>query len=272
MTIPNGLYSGKTATATSSALLAENIKSGTTIFNVEGTYGGSVPRTGQTPTVPFLNPAPVGSDGNLQKGVTWPSPRFKDNLVNGTSNGTVTDNLTGLIWLKVANYNNVAGTTGETSWENALAFCNALHSGVCGLNDSSVVGDWRLPNIRELFSLIDLAYSIPALSNDAGTGKWVSGDVGSSFISVKQEGILQTGIICTFLMLPLPAGEGWGGGPKVQIVTVGSITTGRVPRSRPIWASRGMCTNTTAEWNSALRRSRAMCGPSVADNDYLVLR
>ena len=24
-------------------------------------------------------------------------------------------------------------------------------------------------------------------------------------------------------MLPLPAGEGWGGGPKVQIVTVGSI-------------------------------------------------
>ena len=36
--------------------------------------------------------------------------------------------------------------------------------------------------------------------------------------------ILQTGIICTFLMLPLPAGEGWGGGPKVQIVTVGSIS------------------------------------------------
>ena len=25
-------------------------------------------------------------------------------------------------------------------------------------------------------------------------------------------------------MLPLPAGEGWGGGPKVQIVTVGSIS------------------------------------------------
>ncbi len=24
-------------------------------------------------------------------------------------------------------------------------------------------------------------------------------------------------------MLPLPAGEGWGGGPKLQIVTVGSI-------------------------------------------------
>ncbi len=37
------------------------------------------------------------------------------------------------------------------------------------------------------------------------------------------ETILQTGITCTFLMLPLPAGEGWGGGPKAQIVTVGSI-------------------------------------------------
>jgi hypothetical protein len=27
-----------------------------------------------------------------------------------------------------------------------------------------------------------------------------------------------------FLMLPLPAGEGWGGGSKVKIMPVGSIT------------------------------------------------
>jgi hypothetical protein len=31
-------------------------------------------------------------------GVAWPNPRFTDN-----SDGTVTDNLTGLIWLKNAN-------------------------------------------------------------------------------------------------------------------------------------------------------------------------
>jgi hypothetical protein len=31
-----------------------------------------------------------GDDGDLEKGVTWPNPRFTDN-----SDGTVTDNLTG---------------------------------------------------------------------------------------------------------------------------------------------------------------------------------
>ena len=161
MTIPNGLYSGsKTATATSSALLAENIKSGTTIFGVVGTYGGSalVPRTGQTQTVP-LDLAPVGSDGNLHKGVTWPSPRFTNN-----NNGTVTDNQTGLIWLKNAN------CFGIKTWVTALTSCNALANGTCNLTDGSVSGSWRLPNRFELESLLDLAYHNPALSDDAGTG------------------------------------------------------------------------------------------------------
>jgi hypothetical protein len=159
MTIPNGLYLGKTATATSSALLAENIKSGTTIFGVVGTYGGSalVPRTGQTPIVPI--DAPVGSDGNLQKGVTWPSPRFTNN-----NNGTVTDNQTGLIWLKNAN------CFGTRKWDTALTDCNTLANGTCGLLDGSVSGSWRLPNRFELESLLDLAYHNPALSDDAGTG------------------------------------------------------------------------------------------------------
>ena len=51
-----------------------------------------VPKTGQT--VSYA----TGDDGDLQKGVAWPDPRFTDN-----SDGTVTDNLTGLIWLKNAN-------------------------------------------------------------------------------------------------------------------------------------------------------------------------
>lgn len=50
--------------------------------------GAPVPRTGQTTSY-----AP-GDDGDLQKGVAWPVPRFTDN-----EDGTVTDNLTGLIWL-----------------------------------------------------------------------------------------------------------------------------------------------------------------------------
>ena len=46
----------------------------------------------------------------------------------------------------------------------------------CGLTDDSSAGDWRLPNVKELQSLIDFAYNNPSLSNAAGTGKWSSGD------------------------------------------------------------------------------------------------
>ena len=48
-----------------------------------------VPKTGQTTS--FYS----GDDGELQRGVIWPSPRFMD-----WGDGTVTDNLTGLMWLK----------------------------------------------------------------------------------------------------------------------------------------------------------------------------
>lgn len=35
----------------------------------------------------------TGQDGEIQAGIPWPEPRFTDNL-----NGTVTDNLSGLMW------------------------------------------------------------------------------------------------------------------------------------------------------------------------------
>ena len=116
-----------------------------------GTCSAGVSRTGQTPTVP-LNPAPTGSDGALQKGVAWPNPRFTDN-----SNGTVTDNLTGLIWLKNANF------FGFRNRATALTGCNTLAANGTTLTDGSVAGDWRLPNKRELFSLIDDSNHDPAL-------------------------------------------------------------------------------------------------------------
>jgi hypothetical protein len=39
-----------------------------------------------------------------------------------------------------------------------------------------VAGDWRLPNVKELLSLIDFGFFAPALSNAAGTGIWTEGD------------------------------------------------------------------------------------------------
>jgi hypothetical protein len=108
--------------------------------------GARVPKTGQTMSV-----AP-GDDGDLQKGVSLPDPRFTDN-----GNGTITDNFTGLIWLKNAN------CFGSQIWANALTSANNLANGQCSLTDGSVAGDWRLPNVRELESLVDFGQFNPSL-------------------------------------------------------------------------------------------------------------
>jgi hypothetical protein len=96
----------------------------------------------------------TGDDGDLQKGVTWPSPRFTDN-----GDGTVTDNLTSLIWLKDPN------CFGQRIWTDALNDSNSLASGSCGLTDNSAAGDWRLPNVYEIQSLVDYGNSNPSLSS-----------------------------------------------------------------------------------------------------------
>jgi Protein of unknown function (DUF1566) len=121
-----------------------------------------VPKTGQTTSFA------AGDDGALEKGVASPNPRFTVNVntandVGGTGgiagngicdgteicNGTVTDNLTGLIWLQNAN------CVGAPQWATAISDANSLAAGACGLSDGSVAGDWRLPNVRELQSLVD---------------------------------------------------------------------------------------------------------------------
>jgi hypothetical protein len=72
--------------------------------------------------------------------------------------GTVRDNLTGLTWLKNA------GCFGQfRTWPQALTNANTLASPNCGLADGSHPGDWRLPNIHELLSLIDYSQADPAL-------------------------------------------------------------------------------------------------------------
>ncbi len=123
----------------------------------------NVPKSGQTTS--YL----TGDDGDLEKGISWPSPRFSDN-----SNGTVTDNLTNLVWLKNAN----CFDTG--TWSEALTDALTLDSGDCGLSDSSSAGDWRVPNNRELESLIHAGVSYPAVPNSSGSGKATSGDPFSS--------------------------------------------------------------------------------------------
>jgi len=119
-------------------------------------YNAGVPNTGQITCYNenggTINCLKTGQDGDHQAGVAWPNPRLTDN-----GDGTVTDNLTGLIWLKNAN------CFGKQNWTNALSSANSLASGSCGLSDGSNAGDWRQPNLRELLSLIDYEQSDPAL-------------------------------------------------------------------------------------------------------------
>lgn len=116
----------------------------------------SLPRTGADRCWD-LNGAPIpckgtGQDGETQLGVPFPEPRFTDN-----NNGAVTDNLTGLIWLKDAN------AFGARNWHDALNCCNTLASGNAGLSDGSKAGDWRLPNLFEMRSIVDYSQYYPAV-------------------------------------------------------------------------------------------------------------
>ncbi|MEA3427853.1 MAG: DUF1566 domain-containing protein [Thermodesulfobacteriota bacterium] len=173
-TVAAGYHNGSGKVEGDADLAAENIKKDVDIFGKVGTYEGvaKVAKTGQTGCWNeygvSINCTNTGQDGDLQKGVAWPNPRFTANT--GDETGTVTDKLTGLMWAQNAS------AEGQKTWAAALTYCNDLS---LGGHD-----DWRLPNVKELLSLIDWAYCNPALSNDAGTGQWTNG-AGSSFFGVK---------------------------------------------------------------------------------------
>ena len=93
--------------------------------------------------------------------------------------GTVKDNMSGLIWLKDANCSELAGTdsSGMIDWTtaNEVAAVSLSH-GTCGLTDGSSEGDWRLPTKEEWQAFYDSNYESPALSNTAGDNQWEEGD------------------------------------------------------------------------------------------------
>ena len=98
--------------------------------------------------------AATGEDGEHRAGVEWPTPRFTDN-----GDGTVTDNLTGLDWLKDAN------CPGAKTWQQALDWVATFNGGSPACTDyvAGTFTDWRLPNVKELASLIDYGRLFPAL-------------------------------------------------------------------------------------------------------------
>src|SRR5438128_3074647 len=131
--------------------------------------------------------------------VTLAAPPCFDNVnryVN-CGNGTVTDTVTGLIWLKnagcFAGFVTFPGE-GTLSYPAANQAASALKDGQCGLTDGSSAGNWRLPTKDEWNATIARAVALgcfdvfgntghaPAITNDSGTGCLAAGP--SSFDGV----------------------------------------------------------------------------------------
>ena len=77
---------------------------------------------------------------------TGNTPSYTDN-----GDGTVTDNVTGLVWTKEL-------SEASMPWSNASGYCESLEVG-------SITG-WRLPNIKELWSIRDFSTGWPWLDTD----------------------------------------------------------------------------------------------------------
>lgn len=93
----------------------------------------------------------TGQDAAFSLGVPWPEPRFV------VENKCVLDQLTGLYWTQDANLGEFPMT-----WPEALDF-------IRDMNHQERLGyqDWRLPNRRELRSLMSYQTRKPALPKDA---------------------------------------------------------------------------------------------------------
>ncbi|QTA80019.1 DUF1566 [Desulfonema limicola] len=185
-TISAGCYESEGSIAGDSDLLPGNIKKDVELFGIIGTLISSVSvmATGQTET--YDDNTPPRDDGAVKAGTPLAAePRFTDNGDN-----TITDNLTGLTWMSNADcigikhpdFDTDGEADGLVTWQHALNFIEKINDGTY-TECSSAYTDWRLPNVRELLTLVDYSYSNLSLPNTAGTSKWTEGD---PFFGVKQ--------------------------------------------------------------------------------------
>ena len=94
--------------------------------------------------------AGTGQDAQFQAGVP---ASYTDN-----GDGTVTDNVSGLMWEKLSDDGSIHDKDTTYTW------ANAFNVKIAGLNAASFAGynDWRLPNVKELQSIINFGVVNPS--------------------------------------------------------------------------------------------------------------
>ena len=122
--------------------------------------------------------AQVAQDGVTAGRPTAPCFDNSNRYVN-CGDGTVTDTVTGLVWLQDAT------CLGTVDWATGNVRASQLADGQCGLADGSLPGQWRIPTLDEWQATIARAISLgcsgegpsnpPALTNDTGTACLDSG-------------------------------------------------------------------------------------------------
>lgn len=102
--------------------------------------------------------SPAGQDGSVLKGATR---SYTDN-----GNGTITDNMTELMWEKLSGDGSIHDQDTQYTWYTAFT------TKVATLNSTNFAGynDWRLPNRFELETLLDQGRVDPSINPAFNTG------------------------------------------------------------------------------------------------------
>ncbi len=86
---------------------------------------------------------PEGPQGPPGVALKAEPPCFSNTRITDCGNGTLTDSVTGLVWLSNPD------CLGALPWKEANDAAASLMDGDCGLADGSSIGDWRLPSAEE---------------------------------------------------------------------------------------------------------------------------
>lgn len=233
-----------------------------------GYASAELPRTGQRTCYDdqgtAIDHAGTGQDGELQAGAVWPDPRFTDN-----GDGTVTDRLTGLMWLQDGS------CLGQLSWQGAMAVAggggNAERRGSC--RGIELYQDWMLPEIGQLEVLFHAeevsaggwlnkhrfknVQAAPYWSRTTGPNPYRAWVFHFDSGEVRLAGKIEPNF--TLLLRQPSAREGAGGGPPTdQSVTASRLVDngdGTVTDQAAglMWLKDGACLGSAA-WQEGLQR------------------